>query len=216
MATATPPASARTVELSLAVRVTLPRLFAVTTLFVRMLAEIVCSIVFAVPTPAPASEPVRPLPEVPPPAPAPPMASARMLAAEVALRPTVPAAVTVELSINAFTEYPPLLPISFLETAMPTDSAPVPPPAPRFAEIASAKPPASARMLESSLAVMVTPPPLASTPFVGVAVFLIEASIVLSILLCVPEPAPASEPVNEPPEPPAPAAATPSASASMR
>ena len=69
----------------------------------------------------------------------------------------------LELSISAMTDRAPPIPISFSETEMPTEAAAAVP-LPRLAERAIAKPPVSERMLESSLALMVTSPAVAVTP----------------------------------------------------
>src|SRR5258706_3909090 len=207
--TATPPASALMVEWSVALSSTSPLPVAVT-VPPLMPASMVTWMLLTDPAPAPASAPLSPLPLEPEPAAEPPMVSASMVAVELALRLTSPAAFTVEFSMVALTNCPAPLPISLSATDAPT-APEAAGPLPLVAAMLIAKPPASEWILEPSLAPRYTVP---AVLLAGLS--LMEAHMVLRTLLLAPEPAPASAAVSpEPPLLPAPEAATPKDSASI-
>src|SRR5437870_662071 len=147
------------------------------------------------PEPAPASAPVRPEPlePAPPPEAATPKASESIVASELALKVMAPAALMVEPSMCALMK----LPIALVASAAPTDAAlPLPVLAP--AAIATAIPPASAVIVEVSVALKDT------APFAVVVTrdLLIDASRLLWIELSDSAPAPESaRPLFWPPVP---------------
>src|SRR5258706_7185984 len=187
--TATPPASALMVESSVALSSTSPLPVAVT-VPPLMPASMLTWMLLTDPAPAPASAPLSPLPLEPEPAAEPPMVSASMVAVELALRLTSPAAFTVEVSMVALTDCPAPLPISLSATDAPTapDGAG---PLPLVAAMLIAKPPASEWILEPSLA------PRYTVPAVLLAVLsLMEARVGLRTRLLRPRPRPPSAPVS--------------------
>src|SRR5712664_2083784 len=113
--------------------------------------------VFTEPAPAPASPPVRPVPLEPDTESDPLIVSESIVGEEVALSVTSPLAVTLELSMYAFTEWPAPLPILFSATEAPTAPLPVGP-LPLVPAMPTAKPPASALIFEASLALSDTSP----------------------------------------------------------
>ena len=169
-------------------------------------------IVLIVPTPAPARAPLIPFPLELAAATAPAKARASIFAVDTAVRDRGPCDTIVELSINAATVCPRCVPISLSDTDTPT------PPAPAFplpSPTAMARPPLSARMLESSLAAIVIPPSVADKPFAPL-LSLTDAIIELSIRLRAPEPAPAKAPARPCAADFAPDPVTPKARASIR
>ena len=122
------PASAATVELSVASIWTLPCVDC-TTLEPVILAATVCLTWLSTPTPAPARAPVNPL-LLPPLAPEtePPTPIDRMDAKLFAWTSMSFLAVTREFSIALITECPPSVPLSFFTTVTPTATAAVAPP----------------------------------------------------------------------------------------
>src|SRR5260221_356903 len=196
--TATPPASALMVESSVALSSTSPLPVAVT-VPPLMPASMVTWMLLTDPAPAPASAPLSPLPLEPEPAAEPPMVSASMVAVELALRLTSPAAFTVEFSMVALTNCPAPLPISLSATDAPT-APEAAGPLPLVAAMLIAKPPASALIAEPSLAMSSTLLPLCVALTVLPPV--IPASTVCVIALVDPAPAPANAPVRPPEDDP--------------
>jgi hypothetical protein len=190
IAIATPPASATIVEASVAVTRAAPA-SALTSLEPRSIeASIVFAMLFPEPAPVPAPEPAAPA-----------IVSASMTAVEIAstTRPSTgppgcvgnaPRASTVEFSIVAET----VLSMSLSAIERPTATLVKLPELLRAIE--TAKAPASATIVEPSVAETLTPPPaLIPIPSVTLA-SLIRASTVFRIVLPEPAPAPAREMVD--------------------
>ena len=183
---ATPPASEVICDASTASIVTPPAELS-KELFEDTNASIVPAMVLLVPAPAPAKAPDVRIPVLP--ARDPPIAKASIVVEEAAFTTIAVWLVRSEFSIKAFTKLW-SCPISFVAMDAPTDSEPAAP-LPLLAN-PTAKPPASARILEASSAETVILPASAWMPLVVVSSFasLINASVVLLIVLVTPAPAP--------------------------